>query len=88
MPFGISIAPFVAQMFCNAIVNKIRKSAKMAWGHIDDILVCNKSKHKLRILVFRIKKWFKAAGWPLNTEKSILKPVKNIEYLKISGTIT
>jgi hypothetical protein len=78
LPFGISLAPFVAQMFCNAIVGKIRLSAKMAWGHIDDILVCDRSKKKL---VFRIKKWFQKAGWHLNIEKSILKPSKSIEYL-------
>jgi hypothetical protein len=73
-------------MFCNAIVNKIRTVAKMAWGHIDDIMVCDKSKKKLRILIFRIKQWFKQAGWPLNIQKSILKPSKTIEYLGAKWT--
>jgi hypothetical protein len=73
-------------MFCNAIVKKIHLSAKMAWGHIDDIMVCDKSKRKLKILVFRIKKWFQQAGWPLNIEKSILKPSKSIEYLGAKWT--
>ncbi len=86
LPFGISLAPFVAQMFCNAIVAKIGLSRKMALGHIDDILVCDKSKKRLKILIFRIKHWFKQAGWPLNIQKSILKPSKTIKYLGAKWT--
>jgi hypothetical protein len=37
-------------------------------------------QNMLRILVFRIQKWFKEAGWPLNIVKSILKPTRSIEY--------
>ncbi len=81
LPFGMSCSPFVSQMFLNAIMKKIRLYCPDSWGHIDDILVSHRSRSKLAILAFRLKLWFKQAGWPLNITKSQLKPSKSIDFL-------
>jgi hypothetical protein len=81
LPFGMSCSPFVSQMFLNAIMKKIRHYCPQSWGHIDDILVSHRNRSKLAILTFRLRRWLKQAGWPLNKSKSQLKPNKTIEFL-------
>ena len=80
LPFGMSLAPFVAQTLLNSILKKIRVCAPMSWGHIDDILISDRSARKLRILAFRLKAWFKKAKLPIK-RKSILEPRRTIKFL-------
>jgi hypothetical protein len=81
LPFGMSISPFVAQMFLNAIMTRIRLFAPESWGHIDDILISHRNKSKLQILAFRVKRWLRAARWPINFTKSVFTPQKSISFL-------
>lgn len=81
LPFGIAVAPFVCQQFCNAIVKQIRQFTKFAWGHLDDIIIAHPNKQVIINIIKIITCKLEKAKWPINYEKSILTPVKNIDFL-------
>lgn len=82
LPFGISIAPFVCQMFTNAITKWAKSQGiTLAIGHIDDILLADNCKEKLNRITAQIINKLITAKWHINYTKSILIPTNNIEFL-------
>lgn len=79
LPFGISIAPYVAQKFLNSIIKIIKKLTPFTWGHIDDI--GHHSEHALFLFGLHLKSLFKKINWVINEKKSVLIPVTRIKFL-------
>ena len=81
MPFGISIAPFVAQKLLNSVVAYIRTFTAYVWDHTDDVLISHPSRQILIELVALLQEKLRLAGWLLNFKKSVLTPVKQLFFL-------
>jgi len=81
MPFGMSLAPFVCQQILNSMMKYIRRTIKCAWGHIDDIIIAHEDSNFLRNFVKSFLYKLTRAQWIINTKKSILNPVKEINFL-------
>ena len=80
LPFRISVAPFVMQRFLNAVTKTIKKYTPYVWGHIDDMLVASDNFKLLKVISAMYQELLKRVNWTLNTEKSVLFPVKKLLF--------
>jgi hypothetical protein len=80
LPFGISIAPLICQVFTVYIVRLLRKLGVSAWGHID-VIACDIDVDKLRSVVHEVVRRLELSGIKINQNKSILEPAASITFL-------
>ena len=84
MPFGISIAPFVCQKMINAIANWLRTKVQFVWAHMDDLIMADESRLKLKMTLKELKRRCDRVGWLFNKEKTSLEPSKKVTFLGAS----
>lgn len=54
----------------------------IARGHIDDMIFVSSNSGRLSKAMTDVTERMDQAGWPLNNEKSVLDPVKEVEFLR------
>lgn len=81
MPFGLSIAPYVQQMLLNGVLRFIKKYTKYTYGLLDDLIIAHSDKRYRETFLGVLSAKLKMAGWVLNSNKSVLNPVKQINFL-------
>jgi hypothetical protein len=82
LPFGLSLAPLLCQVFTNYIVRRLRQlGATFAWGHMDDVIGGHHNEEQLAIIAQQIYQELLACGILLNMAKTILTPQTCIPFL-------
>lgn len=77
LPFGLNIAPAVYQIF----VQRLIKKQDTAINYLDDIKIWGKSERAVKQVIEEVVKSLEKNNVTINYKKSILEPVKEIEYL-------
>lgn len=81
LPFGLSVAPFYMQMFCNTITSRFTEFNCLAWGHVDDILVGHKDLIVLQRLLDAILQHLFECQVRINFKNSIFEPTRTLNAL-------
>ena len=82
LPFGLPEAPHICQSFMIVIMNWLKKNyTRCVWGHMDDLLIAHRDKHKVMKATNNLVEKLKKINWVINEEKSILSPRKEITFL-------
>jgi hypothetical protein len=77
MPFGLNIAPAVYQIFVQRLIVK----QDSAINYLDDIKIWGKNERTVKQTIEEVIKNLERNNVLINYKKSILEPVKEIEYL-------
>ena len=83
MPFGIQPAPYFATRLMKVVLDWIRSKGLACWCHIDDILITGDNRGYLETIGAKLVERFKHADWTVSVEKSVLRPVSEVEYLGV-----
>ena len=83
LPFGIQPAPYFAMRLMKVVLDWIRSKGLACWCHIDDILISGDNRGYLESIGAKVLERFKLADWTVSLEKSVLRPVEQVEYLGV-----
>lgn len=83
MPFGLATAPFTFTKITKPLVSLLRQEGILLLIYLDDLLILSESFDQGKIECSRVKSVFESAGFILNTERSVLNPSQQMEYLGI-----
>jgi hypothetical protein len=77
LPFGVSQAPYALTKALKPAISEIRKAGIRATIYLDDLLIATRDPQHGRMALEILNQF----GWKANLDKSILTPVKRIEFL-------
>lgn len=81
LPFGLSTAPYVFTKIMKPVVLHLRSQGLLSVIYLDDILCLADSYEKCLQNVTTTITFLKHLGFIVNTDKSVLKPRQNCQYL-------
>ena len=83
LPFGIQPAPYFAMRLMKVVMDWIRSKGLACWCHIDDILITGDNRGYLEAIGAKVVERLEHADWKISKEKSVLRPVEQVEYLGV-----
>ena len=63
------------------VLDWIRSRGLSCWCHIDDIIITRDNRGYLETITAKVVKRLAHAHWRISTEKSVLRPTEQVEYL-------
>ncbi len=81
MPFGICPPPGVFTKLLKPIVSFLRQRGVRLVIYLDDILIIGHSKESAEEAVNQVFHLFVSIGFVFHEEKSIMSPIKSLEYI-------
>jgi len=84
LPFGLSSAPRVFTKVTRPIVAWLRQLGVRMVAYIDDFLLLAQSREEAHLQGQLMVTMFKALGFSINTEKSLLTPQQELEFLGVT----
>ncbi|KAI5644770.1 reverse transcriptase (RNA-dependent DNA polymerase) domain-containing protein [Phthorimaea operculella] len=83
LPFGLASAPCAFANITNWVANYFRKEGIRVIVYLDDFLIIHSNPQVLEKQTQQVLECLINLGWCINTDKSILIPTRNLEYLGI-----
>ncbi|CAG9137655.1 unnamed protein product [Plutella xylostella] len=83
LPFGLASAPRTFATLSNWVAQQLRLRGMRVLVYLDDFLLVNQSRRRLRDHAHQAKALLHELGWVINKGKSSAQPVQNIEFLGI-----
>ncbi|XP_048479249.1 uncharacterized protein LOC119694378 [Plutella xylostella] len=83
LPFGLASAPRTFATLSNWVAQQLRLRGMRVLVYLDDYLLVNQSRRRLRDHAHQAKALLHELGWVINKGKSSAQPVQNIEFLGI-----
>ena len=81
LPFGLSSAPRVFTKIIKPVLAWFRQLGIRVIAYIDDFLFMTRSREEAQMLGQLVLGLFQSLGFTVNTKKSILEPVQELEFL-------
>lgn len=81
LPFGIRPAPFIMQMFSNALSRYLNDQGVWAWSHLDNFLIAHSDPHYLQTVTSRFLDMLVSNGECINPKDTVLQPTQQIKFL-------
>ncbi|CAK1587911.1 unnamed protein product [Parnassius mnemosyne] len=83
LPFGLSSAPRLFSAVTCWVAETLRKKGMRVLVYLDDYLIVHQDPSKLVSLTTEVVKLLELLGWQVNFKKSILTPMRSLEFLGI-----
>ena len=81
LPFGLNIAPYIFSRIVDFVASYLRRQGVHIVVYLDDWLILSASKESLELQVNSLRNLLDDLGFVLNTEKCLLEPTQQFNYL-------
>lgn len=81
LPFGLATAPYAFTKLTKPLVSHIRANGIRILIYLDDAFITDINERQTQTAIDFVKQVFVSAGFIINEQRSIFKPVQCLEYL-------